>query len=128
MALVETSGLFSHEPMSRHARKAFECYYTRQKMNNVYDFEMGAKLLYFVRHCGLTVLHVENMYDPELTFDGPADPAILGSWEKRLGRMKEFRKFLGDDEFNDIKNEFLDCLSDKDHKSGVTVNFIVAIK
>ena len=88
MALVEMSGLFSHEPLSSHAREAFERYYTHQKMKNVYDFEMGTKLVHFVRHCGLTVLHVENMYDPELTFDGPADPAILGSWENRLGRME----------------------------------------
>ena len=124
--MVEMSGLFSHEPMSRHAREVFERYCMRQRKNNVYDFEMGDKLERLVRHCGLTVLHAENMYDPELTFDGPADPAILGAWENRLGRMKEFNKFLGDEEFNGIKNEFLDCLSDKDHKSRTTVNFIVA--
>ena len=128
IAIVELNDLFAHEPLSEFARDVFENYSQRQCRNNLYDFKMGTSLLDYVKKCGLSVIHEQNMYDPEFSFTGPAGREVLKSWECRFDRMLKFQDYLGERDFYRIKHEFLDCLSDRNHKSKSVVKFIVARK
>jgi hypothetical protein len=89
---------------------------------------MGSSLKDFITNLGLSIIHEEDKLDRELTFNGPAEPEIRKSWEYRFDRMAGFREYLGDKQFNALKNEFLDCLSDEHHTSNSFVKFIVAKK
>jgi ubiquinone/menaquinone biosynthesis C-methylase UbiE len=128
LGIVEMSSLFSHEPLSQSTRKIFEKYYLRQQSNNSYDFEMGSKLKDFMIKSGLSIIHEENVFDIELAFNGPAEPQIIKSWENRFDRMFRFKEYVGEKKFDSIKNEFLLCLADKNHKSNTIVKFIIAMK
>ncbi|MDX1286269.1 MAG: class I SAM-dependent methyltransferase, partial [Draconibacterium sp.] len=128
IAFVEMSDLFNHRPLCKITQKIFEDYYERQCSNNTYDFTMGSKLADFVRNCGLTIFHKENMQDKELNFDGPADERILESWVSRFNRMTRFQEYLGEEKFTETKNEFSNCLSHSNHRSNTIVKFVIARK
>jgi len=128
IAIVEMGNLFSHEPLSQSTRELFKTYYLRQSKNNFYDFEMGHKLKDFIFSCGLSIIHEEDLYDPELAFNGPAEPQIVKSWESRFDRMHGFKEYLGEFKFSKIKREFLECLVDKNHSCSAIVKFILAKK
>jgi ubiquinone/menaquinone biosynthesis C-methylase UbiE len=128
IALVEMSGLFNHDPLSSLSQKIFSDYYTQQRNKNIYDFEMGNKLSSFLTNSGLKITHESDMDDPELTFKGPADPEIISAWKARFDRMTLFRRSTGDTEFFRIRDEFLSCISHKDHYSRTKVKFIIAQK
>lgn len=128
MAITEMSDLFAHEPLSQSTRDIFRKYYDRQRKNNVYDFEMGSKLKNYLTSCGLSIVHEENKFDQELSFNGPAKPEVLKSWESRFDRMIKFKEYVGENKFQSIKSEFMDCLSDKNHRSNTIVKFILAKK
>jgi len=128
IAIVEMADLFAHTPLSQTTQDIFNEYYIRQLKNNIYDFEMGFKLKDFVIKSGLTVIHEETKIDQELTFSGPAEPRILKAWEDRFNRMNVFKDYLGEFDFLKIKKEFMECLSNKEHKSNSIVKFIVARK
>ena len=125
IALVEMSDLFSHEPISKFSKDAFENYSTRQSKNKIYDFRMGGKLKDFVHKCGLSIIYEKDMFDSELTFTGPAEPRILKSWESRFDRMVEFREYVGEKDYNKIRRDFMECLTHKNHESNSVVKFIV---
>jgi ubiquinone/menaquinone biosynthesis C-methylase UbiE len=126
IAIVEMSGLFSHRPLKRSTADLFKNYYERQCKNKSYDFQMGSKIHDIILSCGLSILHEENKYDRELTFNGPAEPQILQAWEARFERMYGFMDYLGEESFKRIKSEFLDCLTKENHESDTLVKFIVA--
>ena len=126
IAIVEMSDLFAHEPLSQFTRDTFKEYYERQRRNNMYDFEMGSKIKDFLINCGLSIVHEENKFDSELTFNGPAEPQILKAWECRFDRMVKFKEYLGEMIFHKIKKEFLDCLSNEKHSCRTIVKFIIA--
>ena len=128
IAIVEMADLFAHVPLSQTSHDIFKEYYTRQIKNGTYDFEMGFKIKDYVINSGLSIVHEENEFDQELTFNGPAEPGILKAWEDRFNRMNVFKDYLGEHNFFNIKKEFLDCLSNKEHKSSSIVKFIVAKK
>lgn len=128
IALVEMSDLLSHEPLSKFAQDALESYSERQRQNESYDFKMGEKLKEFVNKCGLSIIHEEDMFDRELTFNGPAEPKILRSWASRFDRMEKFIEYVGEKDFYKVKGDFLECMSDKNHKSNSIVKFILAKK
>jgi SAM-dependent methyltransferase len=128
IATVEMSGLFDHEPLHEDIRKVFNDYYLQQRIKNLYDFEMGSKLEAFVQECGLEILHNKNTYDPELTFNGPADNPVLTSWENRFDRMHLFQEHLGRKLFLQVKTDFLNCLKSENHISRTLVKFIIAYK
>ncbi len=65
---------------------------SRQSKNKKYDFKMGGKLRGFVKNCGLSIIHEEDIFDSELAFEGPAEPGITKSWESRFDRMVKFRE------------------------------------
>ena len=128
IGIVEMSGLFSHEPLSQSSLDVFKQYYLRQCRNNSYDFKMGSKLKDFLLDCEFNIIFEDNIFDRELTFDGPAEPPIIKSWENRFDRMLRFKEYVGERKFDGIKNEFLKCLADKNHKSNTIVKFIIATR
>jgi hypothetical protein len=87
---------------------------------------MGVKIKSFLTDCGLSIIHEENKYDRELTFNGPAEPEILKAWENRFNRMNAFKEYLGKNCFLEIKREFLDCLCNQNHVSKTIVKYIIA--
>ena len=126
IAIVEMSDLFAHIPLSNETIRIFCNYYRQQYELNIYDFKMGSKVNNFLINAGLKIIFEENMFDKELTFNGPADTQILTSWENRFDRMFKFRDYVGEDKFIKIKREFLNCLLDEHHKSETIVKFIIA--
>ncbi|MEJ2594022.1 MAG: methyltransferase domain-containing protein [bacterium] len=128
IALTEMNDLFGHEWLQSATRQLFRKYYTLSKRLNLYDFEMGNKLKDHLTDCGFRIVHEENLSDPELTFQGPAKPEVLKSWEHRFDRMHEFRKYAGDPTFKAIKQEFLDSLADENHQSNTRVAFVIGRK
>jgi ubiquinone/menaquinone biosynthesis C-methylase UbiE len=128
IALVEMSDLFYHRPLGSWSQEIFQKYYNRQQGKGIYDFQMGSKLNEIVLSCGLTIIHEEDMDDPELTFNGAAEPEILKAWNSRFERMDYFRKHIGRGAFLKLKDEFLNCLASDEHVSGTIVKFIVARK
>lgn len=128
LALVEMSGLFDHEPLSETTVQIFKDYYSQQRQRNVYDFEMGTRLKSFLEKAGLKIIHEEDKQDAELSFTGPASQKIIESWTSRFDRMHKFREHLGESTFQKIKQEFIDCLKDKNHVSKTVVKYLIAIK
>jgi SAM-dependent methyltransferase len=128
IAIVEMNDLFAHEPLSMSIHDTFNEYYERQYKNNLYDFKMGGKIKDYLLKQGLSIIHEENKFDKELTFNGPAEPLISKAWENRFDRMYMFKEFVGDDNFNRIKKEFINCLSAENHMSKTIVKFIMARK
>lgn len=128
IAIVEMSDLFAHQPLGQSTTKIFKEYYLQQRKKNRYDFEMGRSIKGVLTKCGFLIIHEENKIDRELSFNGPAEPQILESWACRFDRMLVFKEYVGEKKFLKIKNEFLDCLTDKEHKSETLVKFIIASK
>ena len=126
IALVEVNDLFGHQPLCPSTSKLFND--LLQIKNNRYDPEMGNKLKDMLIESGFTVFHEENKYDKELSFDGPAEPRIIEAWGYRFDRMHRFKEYVGENKFDDIKKEFLACLSGEDHTSRAIVKFIIARK
>ncbi len=128
IAIVEMDDLFAHEPLSMSIHDTFNEYYERQCNSNMYDFKMGGRIKDYLLNQGLLIIHEENKFDKELTFNGPAEPLILKAWENRFDRMFMFKEYVGDDSFNRIKREFINCLSAENHISKTIVKFIIARK
>lgn len=128
LALVEMSGLFDHEPLSETTASIFKDYYSQQRQRNIYDFEMGTRLKSFLEQAGLKIIHEEDKQDAELSFSGPASQRIIESWTSRFNRMYKFREHLGESSFQEIKQEFISCLKDKNHMSKTVVKYLIAVK
>jgi 2-polyprenyl-3-methyl-5-hydroxy-6-metoxy-1,4-benzoquinol methylase len=128
LGIVEMNALLSHEPLSQSTRSIFQEYYKRQRKNKTYDFEMGSKIKDLILECGFMIIHEENMFDKELTFNGPAEKRIIRSWDNRFDRMIGFKEYVGKTKFGEIKFEFLNCLSKKEHRSNAIVKYIIATK
>lgn len=126
IAVVEMSDLFGHSPQSQSTRNLFKEYYMQQRQKKIYDFEMGSRIKELLIKSGFSIIHEENKTDPELSFNGPAEPQILKSWNCRFDRMPLFKEYVGDVRFLEIKKEFLDCLTNHNHKSESIVKFLVA--
>ncbi|RPI42206.1 MAG: hypothetical protein EHM46_05470 [Bacteroidetes bacterium] len=109
-------------------KPVFGDYSRRQRDSNTYDFQMGGKIGYFLDSCGLSIVYEENRNDPEIAFNGKAENRIIRSWDRRFERMFKFREFLGEEDFQSVKREFLDCLSNENHTSSTFVKYIVARK
>jgi ubiquinone/menaquinone biosynthesis C-methylase UbiE len=128
IAIVEMSDLFGHFPLSNWTRSKFKEYYERQRRNNIYDFEMGSRIKDYLVNSGLEIIFEENRSDLELAFNGPADKQILIAWENRLDRMRSLQDFFGDELFQKVKIEFLECLASQEHTCNTEVKFIIARK
>jgi hypothetical protein len=88
---------------------------------------MGHKLRDHLERSGFQVSSVLTVVDQELSFDGPAQPEVVEAWRKRLDRMTLLRSFCGED-FENVREEFLCCLSRADHRSLAKVYCCIARK
>ena len=65
--------------------------------------------------------------DQELSFEGPARPDVLRAWKARFARMGGLKSFFGQ-EFPAFRDEFIRCLSGKEHRSLCKVVYCVGTR
>lgn len=122
IALTEIDDLFGHEPVSARTRELLDAYAADGLAARRYDFHMGSKLRGAMEGAGLSVCNELRLRDRELSFDGPAEPAVLDAWRTRLNRMKLLQDFCGS-EFEVVRDDFLSCLSRPDHLARARIVF-----
>jgi SAM-dependent methyltransferase len=127
IAVTEIDDLFGHEPLSARTKSLFESYARDALMAGRYDFYMGRKLGNHLQRSGFTVSKVLALDDRELSFDGPARPDVVDAWRTRLDGMKLFRDFCGQS-FDQVREEFLGCLTHPGHRSIAKVYCCIATK
>ena len=127
IALTEVDNLFGHEPLGTRAKGLLDAYAQEALAAQWYDFHMGRKLKDHLERAGFQVSSVLTVVDQELSFDGPAPPAVLDAWRNRFDRMTLLRRFCGDD-FENVRDEFLRCLRSADHRSVAKVYSCIARK
>jgi hypothetical protein len=88
---------------------------------------MGRKLRGHLERARFTVESERSIEDPELSFDGPATPEVVGFWSARLDRMTLLHEHCGA-EFGRVQEDFLSCLGRSDHRSIARVVFCLAFK
>ncbi len=127
VALTEVDDLFGHEPVTERTRSLLEGYVRDALAAGRYDFRMGRKLDEQLERAGFRVMSALTLDDRELAFQGAADPDVAGAWRARFDRMTLLRDACGQ-EFERIRDEFLECLVAADHRSTATVRFCLAIR
>ncbi len=127
IALTEIDDMFGHQPLSARAKGLLDEYAREALAAKRYDFHMGHKLRDHLELSGFQVSSVLTVVDQELSFDGPARPGVVEAWRKRFDRMTLLRNFCGDD-FENVRDEFLCCLSRADHRSLAKVYCCIARK
>lgn len=127
VALTEIDDFFGHEPLAERTRELFDGYAREALAAERYDFHMGRKLRGHLERAGFTVSKELTLADRELSFSGPADPAVVEAWRARLERMTLLRDFCGP-EFQALREDFLSCLTRADHRSLARVCFCLATK
>ena len=126
IALTEVDQLFGHEPLHDETRELFFAYARHALEQDRYDFHMGGKLQAYLEQAGYTVSSVQVVPDQELSFDGPADVAILAAWVARLARMKGLRDFCGV-HFEGLREDFIASLTRVEHRSIARVCCCIAV-
>lgn len=127
IALTEVDDLFGHQPLSPRTTARLTAYYDDALAAGRYDFRAGRKLKQHLENAGFSVTHSLTLEDRELSFNGPADPGVVDAWRARFERMHLLRTFL-EDEFDQVRGEFLDCLTRQDHSSTAKVYSAIASK
>ena len=125
IALTEVDDLFGHEPLDFRTRALLHAYAERALEAGRYDFRMGRKLSGYLERCGFEISKALTLGDRELSFSGPADPGVVEAWRRRFDRMKLLREFCGT-VFEEVREEFLDCLTLASHRSTARVSFCLA--
>jgi hypothetical protein len=88
---------------------------------------MGRKLADHLQRSGFAISKVPTIEDQELSFSGRAHEGVHEAWRARFDRMKLLRDFCGSD-FEQVREEFLDCLTRDDHRSDAKVSYCIAIR
>jgi SAM-dependent methyltransferase len=125
VALAEIDDLFGHEPLGAAARALLDGYAEDALAAGRYDFHMGRKLCAHLEAAGFAVERQCALTDRELAFDGPAFPAVLDAWRKRLERMTLLQAFCGE-RYGAVRDELLACLADARHRSRARVHVCIA--
>ena len=125
IALIEVDNLFGHEPLSADTRALLDSYELDALASRRYDFHMGHKLSHHLQSAGFTLRRSELIQDRELSFDGPADPEVLGAWSARLDRLVTLQRFCGS-LFPRLRDDYLAALANGNHRSNATVHCCVA--
>jgi SAM-dependent methyltransferase len=127
IALVEVDEmLIGHAPLEPDVRDDLSQFSEKLHEAGHYDFGMGSRLVGFMREAGLKVVAEYDFEDPELAFQGPANPEVIEAWRRRFSRLKGLRKFLGKPRFAIVEEAFIDCLRAPDHYSSARVVMVVA--
>ncbi|HAX41565.1 MAG TPA: class I SAM-dependent methyltransferase [Bryobacteraceae bacterium] len=120
IALTEVDDLFGHQPLAPRTTARLTAYYDDALATGRYDFRAGRKLKQHLEKAGFRVAQSMTLADRELSFNGPAGPGVVEAWRARFERMHLLRQFLEDD-FDQVRGEFLDCLTREDHRSTAKV-------
>jgi ubiquinone/menaquinone biosynthesis C-methylase UbiE len=127
IALTEIDDLFGHEPLSEDTKALLSAYADNAFAAGSYDFRMGRKLKSHLQSSGFDVVKVLNLADQELAFSGPARAEVLAAWRARFERMKLLRNFCGS-RIDQVQADFLECLTDAQHRSKAKVICCIATK
>ncbi|HEX6811682.1 MAG TPA: class I SAM-dependent methyltransferase [Planctomycetota bacterium] len=127
IALTEIDDLFAHEPLEPTAASLLAGYAQEALAAGRYDFKMGRKLADHVQRAGFTVGKVLTLADQEFSCHGPAQPSVVEAWRTRFDRMGLLREFCGT-QFEQVRDEFLQCLVREDHRSAAKVTCCIATK
>jgi SAM-dependent methyltransferase len=127
VALTEIDDLFGHAPLGAETMALLGEYARDAFAAKRYDFHMGGKLRGHLEKCGLTVLKTFTVEDQELAFDGPANAEVVEAWRNRFDRMTLLRDFCGS-RFEEIRREFLGCLTNPEHRSTAKVRCCIATR
>jgi SAM-dependent methyltransferase len=125
IAMTEIDDLFGHEPLSDRTKSLIGAYETEALQTGRYDFRAGRKLQTVLERAGLAIESVLICDDAELSFAGPATPEVLEAWRARFDRMPLLKSLCGD-ELDAVRDEFLACLSLREHRSLAKVYCVVA--
>ena len=127
IALTEVDDLFGHGPLDFRTRSLLHAYAEKALEAGRYDFRMGRKLGGYLERCGFEISKALTLEDRELSFSGPADPEVVEAWRRRFDRMKLLREFCGT-VFDEVREEFLDCLTLPAHRCTASVSFCLATR
>lgn len=127
IALTEIDDFFGHEPLGARTQSLLEAYARDALKAGRYDFHMGGKLQGYLEQSGFAVTKVLTVQDQELSFSGPAQPEVVGAWRARLDGMKLLHEFCRPS-FEQVREEFLECLSLPDHRSLAKVYCCIATR
>ena len=127
IAVTEIDDLFGHEPLTDRTKELLHGYAEESLAARRYDFRMGRKLTGYLEKAGFSVSKTLAVKDQELSFDGPAGPEVIDAWRARFARMKLLRDFCGPN-WDQVQQEYLECLYHPDHKSLAKVCCCIATK
>jgi len=125
VALTEIDDLFGHEPLSSEAKAIFDAYARDALAAKLYDFHMGRKLRGYLRESGFEVSKELVVEDRELSFSGPAEPAVLDAWRARLDRLALLHTIAGAS-YERVRDELLATLVRPDHRATARVYCCIA--
>jgi hypothetical protein len=125
IALTEVDDLFGHEPLGKRAKGLFDDYAREALAAGRYDFHMGRKLRGHLESAGFTFMKTLTFEDEELSFAGPARPEVVEAWRNRFDRMPLLRT-IGGPAYEQVRDEFLACLSRPGHASTAKVTCCIA--
>lgn len=127
IALTEIDDLFGHAPLDPRTRAMLDTFAREALSSGRYDFHMGRKLGNHIERTGFTISKMLTLEDEELSFDGPADRAVVDAWRARFDRMKRLREFCRLD-FEYVRDDFLQCLEQANHSTSAKVYACVATR
>jgi SAM-dependent methyltransferase len=127
IAVTEIDDMFGHQPLSARATAGLTAYCEDALDASRYDFRAGRKLRHHLESAGFSVTKSLTIEDREFSFNGPADSGVVEAWRARFERMHLLRQFLGV-EFDQVRGEFLDCLTRSDHVSTAKVCSVIGSK
>jgi len=127
IALTEIDDLFGHSPLSAKAKALLDDYTRDSFTAGRYDFHMGRKLASHLMQSKFTIEKMLTLEDLELSFGGPAPQDVVDAWRSRFNRMTLLRDFCGSD-FEQVREDFVDCLTRADHQSHAKVYFCLGKK
>lgn len=127
IAITEIDDLFGHEPLPSGTKAVLDDYSAEALAAGRYDFRAGRRLAGQLEQTGFRVERSLILADRELSFDGPAETAVIEAWRARLDRMKLLEEFAGAG-FAQVKADFLSCLQRADHVSQARVCSCLAFR
>ena len=115
VCVVDIDDLLGHEPLSHKTRSTIHEFYEEAFREKRYDFRAGRKIQGVLESNSFNVTS-RVLEDKELSFNGPANPDVEQAWIDRFSRMDGLKAFLKDD-FIPFKEEFVQCISSKNHQA-----------
>lgn len=119
--------MLDHEPLGSTTKEMLNNFVQDAFTSTRYDFNMGHKLPAHLSQANFTVMSQLNVPDAELSFQGPASAEVAVGWRRRLERMQVLQKYCGS-HFPQLREEFITCISHKDHHTSGKVVCCIAKK